>query len=312
MISVAMATYNGEKYITEQLQSIYYQTRRVDEIVITDDCSTDETVTMVREFMKRYPDCKVRLFVNDTNLGDREKFRKAVSLCVGDIIFLSDQDDIWKEDKVEVLECILTSHAEVSLVSSSFVQIDSAGNVVSENKNLYKKRIKSDEPVEVPLEDLIFHNISQGCAMAFKKEVRDLFLKHFTEELPHDWILNVVAAMQKKCYYVKRALFCYRIHEKNTIGTNDNMTLQMKNTLGTRIFDAQQAIKVLTLIESVDSVFYHKNAWLEKTKRFSKNHVQYLENRSLNGLLIQNFNPCYKKLKTFRGRILDIYFVLHK
>lgn len=308
MISVAMATYNGEKYIAEQLKSICNQTQKVDELIIVDDCSTDHTVAVIHEYICQYQDCNIRLFMNETNLGYKRNFQKALSLCEGDIILLCDQDDIWQNNKVEVLAGILKSRTELSLVSSSFIQIDGDGKVVSDNKNAYKKQMEQHELVAVPLEDLIFHNISQGCSMALKKEIKDLYLKFFGEELPHDWMLNVIAAMQKKCYYLNSPLFYYRIHDKNTIGLNEGLTLKKKNSLEVRMHDAVQAIKVLNWIEKMDNAFYSENPWLKAMKSFSVNHVEYLKNKKFLGIVFQNFSPYYRKLKTVRGRVLDMFF----
>lgn len=308
MISVAMATYNGERYIAEQLESICKQTKKVDEIVIVDDCSTDGTVEIVRRYRNQYPQCNIRFYVNEANLGYKKNFYKAMSLCEGDIIFLCDQDDIWRENKVEVLTEILSNNSDIALVSSSFIQINADGQEVSDNKSAYKRKMKTQELISVPLEDLIFHNISQGCAMALKIEIKDLYLKFFTEDLPHDWLLNVIAAMQKKCYYLNDPMFYYRIHEKNTIGLNEGLALSKKNSIEVRTYDAKQAVKVLSLIEQIDKVFYSENTWLEQMKRFSENHIAYLEKKHLLKIMFQNFNPYYRKLKTVRGRLLDMFF----
>jgi len=312
MISVAMATYNGQEYLSEQLESILRQTKKVDEIVIVDDCSTDGTVEIIHEYMRKYPQSNIRFFANETNLGYKKNFYKAMSLCEGDIIFLSDQDDIWKENKVDVLARLLEGNSNISLVSSSFVQIDSDGKEVSSNKSAYMRKMDEDKLYSVPLEDLIFHNVSQGCAMAFRKEIRDLFLQHFVEELPHDWILNVIAAMDKKCYYLNSPMFFYRIHDKNTIGLNEGLALNRKDSLTVRTHDAKQAIKVLNLIEKIDCNIFNENIWLTDTKRFAENHIVFLENKKLFEIMLQNFNPYYKKLKTVRGRLLDMFFCVKK
>ncbi len=312
MISVAVATYNGEKYIEKQLESIYNQTRRPDEIVIVDDGSKDSTVAIVQDCMSKYSECNIRLFINETNLGYKKNFYKAMSLCEGDIIFLCDQDDIWKENKVKILFGLLESNSDIDLVSSSFIQIDSDGNEVSGNKSAYVRKMDEAKLYLVPLEDLIFHNISQGCAMAFRKEIRDLFLQHFEEELPHDWLLNVIAAMGKTCYYLNSPMFYYRIHDKNTIGLNEGLTLNKKNSLAVRSHDAVQAVKVINLIEKMDCDIYHENKWLAEMKSFARNHVLYLENKKMIKIMLQNFNPYYKKLKTVRGRLLDIFFCVKK
>ena len=307
-----MATYNGQEYLSEQLESILRQTKKVDEIVIVDDCSTDGTVEMIHEYMRKYPQSNIRFFANETNLGYKKNFYKAMSLCEGDIIFLCDQDDIWKENKVDILNGLLESNSDMGLVSSSFIQIDGDGEEVSSNKSAYMRKMDEGNLYSVPLEDLIFHNASQGCAMAFRKEVRDLYMKHFVDELPHDWALNVIAAMDKKCYYLNSPMFFYRIHDKNTIGLNEGLTLNRKNSLTVRTHDAKQAIKVLNLIEKIDCNIFNENIWLTDTKRFAENHIVFLENKKLFEIMLQNFNPYYKKLKTVRGRLLDMFFCVKK
>lgn len=308
MISVAMASYNGEKYILEQLESIYNQTVKVDEIIIVDDCSKDGTVAVIKDFMETHPECKVRLYENEANLGYKKNFYKAMSLCDGEIIFLCDQDDAWEEYKVEMLRKILDEYEEVSLVSSSFMHIDGRGNKDNGNRRAYKKRMRKNELICVPVEDLIFHNISQGCSMAMRKEIKDLYLEHFTEELPHDWMLNVIAAMQKKCYYLNKALFYYRIHDNNTIGLNENLTLKKKNTFKVREHDARKAINVTQFIEDVDEDYHNQSLFILKAKIFAINHVKNLRGKKWIKLIFQNFNPLYWKLKTLRGRLLDIAF----
>ena len=311
MISVAMTTYNGAQYIEEQLESIRKQTCKVDEIVIVDDGSSDNTVELVRDYADKYPECRIRLEQNEKNLGYKKNFYKAISLCHGDITFLCDQDDSWFANKVEKMCHVLKEHPEIGVLSSAFVQMDGKGNK-GEQKSVYQRKMNEGELVCVPISDLIFHNISQGCAMTMRKDIRDAFLKQFDETIPHDWIINIVAAISKKCYYWNVPMFFYRIHDNNTIGLNDNMVLKKKNTMEVRAKDALQAQKVLEFIEKVDTVFYSENSWLKKAKEFSLKHVKNLEERKIIGLLFQNFNPCYKKLKTFRGRILDLFFVLNK
>jgi hypothetical protein len=142
--------------------------------------------------------------------------------------------------------------------------------------------------------------------------VKEKFLSQFSDTIPHDWIINVIAGMEKKCYYWNVPMFFHRIHDSNTIGLNDNMTFKKKNTMAVRTKDARQSLKVLAFIEKVDRVFYSENSWLENAKGFSFEHVKNLEERHFMRLLLQNLNPCYRKLKTVRGRILDLIFVLNK
>ena len=100
--SIAMATYNGQKYVKEQLDSFTNQTRQPDELIICDDASTDNTVKICKEFAKN-ANFDVTIIENETNLGLAQNFGKAMSICTGDIVFLSDQDDVWFQDKIEVM-----------------------------------------------------------------------------------------------------------------------------------------------------------------------------------------------------------------
>lgn len=101
MISIAMATYNGEKYLREQLDSILAQTVQDFELVVCDDCSTDSTVRILEEYVEK--DARIKIFCNEQNLGFVKNFEKAISLCQGECIALSDQDDVWLPEHLQVL-----------------------------------------------------------------------------------------------------------------------------------------------------------------------------------------------------------------
>ena len=102
-VSIAMATYNGAKYLQEQLDSFATQSRLPDELIICDDSSDDETISIIEEFSQRAP-FAVRLIKNPKNLGFIKNFEKALALCTGDLIFFSDQDDVWFPEKVQYVE----------------------------------------------------------------------------------------------------------------------------------------------------------------------------------------------------------------
>jgi len=110
-ISIAMAVYNGDRFIGEQLESFVRQTRLPDELVVSDNASTDRTVEIVRDFARRAP-FKVRLVINDRNLGAAKNFERAITECTGDVIFLSDCDDVWYLNKVSVMGQASPNHRE--------------------------------------------------------------------------------------------------------------------------------------------------------------------------------------------------------
>lgn len=311
MVSVAMTTYNGVKYIREQLESLRRQTRPADEIVIVDDGSKDGTVEAVQIYATEHPECHIRLVQNEENLGYKRNFRKAISLCSGDVIFLCDQDDRWLNCKIELMCDMLQRNPDIGVLSTSFFLMDSQSRR-GKKRSAYPRKIKEEALFCVPVEDLIFHNISQGCAMAMTRDIKECFLEQFDDTISHDWLINVIAGMKKKCYYWNVPMFCYRIHEQNTIGLNDNMALQQKNTLEVRSKDAQQALQILSFIERTDVQYFSEHAWLGGAKQFAEKHIEYLKGYDFLGLFVQNFNSYYGTLKTIRGRMLDLFFVLKK
>ena len=120
-ISVALATYNGSRYITEQLDSILSQTMYVDEIIICDDKSSDDTVKIINQYIKeKNLSDVISLHVNERNLGYASNFMKAVKMTAGDYIFFCDQDDIWTKQRVQQMVDIMNSNSKILLLGSEF------------------------------------------------------------------------------------------------------------------------------------------------------------------------------------------------
>lgn len=124
-VSIALAAYNGAAYIQEQLESFVAQTRMPDELVICDDGSTDETIAIIEEFSRVAP-FKVIVQKNPTNFGYTRNFEKTLSLCGGDVVFLSDQDDVWFPEKIETVCNLFSSHPNCLLIIHD-------GRLVNEN-----------------------------------------------------------------------------------------------------------------------------------------------------------------------------------
>lgn len=120
MISVVIATYNGEQYIVEQLKSITVQTLLPDEIIIVDDFSSDETVNLINDFAKQSK-VPVKTYINDKNIGSNKSFERAITLASGDIIFFSDQDDFWVQNKVELIMKEFENNSVVLVFSDGII-----------------------------------------------------------------------------------------------------------------------------------------------------------------------------------------------
>lgn len=101
-ISLVMSVYNGEKFLMKQLYSIYNQTVSLHEVIIIDDCSHDNSVSIIKEFINDHK-LHWKMYLNESNLGYKKSFRKGLEVCTGDVIFLCDQDDVWNEKKIEIM-----------------------------------------------------------------------------------------------------------------------------------------------------------------------------------------------------------------
>lgn len=126
IVSVAMCTYNGARYLTEQLESIQQQSRPVDELVVCDDVSQDETVTLLQKFAEE-SGIRVRIQVNPVNLGYIRNFEQALHLCQGDLIFMADQDDIWHPQKVEAICNLFQARSELLGITHDGRLVDEQG-----------------------------------------------------------------------------------------------------------------------------------------------------------------------------------------
>lgn len=216
-ISVAMATYNGEAYIVQQIESILRQTHPVDEIIIVDDGSTDRTVDYIRQL-----NCPlIRLWQNETNLGYIENFYKALAQTTGAYIFLADQDDIWEPDKVEQVLSVLQGSEETMAVCTGFTLIDAAGNPIPDARQYQINPfvLRRHKPVEpITLHRLAFGNVLQGCTYGLRRAVVDAYLQLHNAEVIHDYQLMLIAASMGRVLYLNEPLIRYRLHGNNAVG----------------------------------------------------------------------------------------------
>jgi glycosyltransferase involved in cell wall biosynthesis len=221
-VSVAMCTYNGSRFLQQQLESIASQNRIPDELVICDDCSTDETRGILSEFANRatFP---VRLEFNRTNLGSTKNFEKAISLCQCNIIALCDQDDVWHAEKLGCMLERLERDQNIGAVFSDAELIDESCKFLS--KSLWQTafinqrkqdRFDKGEGLSVMLK----HPVVTGATMAFRSEFRDLILPIPSKQLHDHWIALLIAAVSK-LVPIKKTLIMYRRHGTQQIGLCD-------------------------------------------------------------------------------------------
>ena len=217
--SVALCSYNGEKYIHQQIDSILNQTHRPSEIVVCDDGSTDRTPEILAEYQKQYPEI-FRIHFNEINLRSVKNFEKAISLCSKAIIFLSDQDDIWAENKAEKIVSFLDNHAEIDVVATN-------GFCIDENGAVHEKYSLWDAPVflkgkgkSIDYFEIILHcNIATGASMAFRAAIKPEIIPFpVLKDYHHDEWIALNAARKGRFEFLNDKLFYYRTHQEQQVG----------------------------------------------------------------------------------------------
>lgn len=225
MLSVALCSYNGSKYIAKQLWSILHQTRMVNEIVICDDRSGDNTIEII-EHIKQQTPIDIRIHQNESNLGVRANFQKAVNLCKGDIIFLSDQDDIWLSHKVETIVEWFETHPDKSVAFTNADLIDENGRAIKEDGDAIKlwdyffpksDRIMFEKGLDV---ECMMVPRATGASMAIRKSFLESkpFLYQTNENVHHDLAICINALECHQLGYIDDTLFKYRIHKEQQVG----------------------------------------------------------------------------------------------
>jgi glycosyltransferase involved in cell wall biosynthesis len=231
MVSIALATYNGELYISELLESIANQTKLPDELVISDDSSTDSTLEIVNEFAQRmaFP---VKVSINKERLGSTRNFEGAIRTCSGDIIFPCDQDDIWYKNKIErIIECF-ANNPETGAVFSD-------ADVVDQNLNLLKgslwKRlgITRQELANInthkgAFKVIINRNMVTGTVMAFRAKYRENIVP-IPKEWTHDYWIALIISTSSTLTPLPMPLIAYRQHAHNQIGAPETILKKISN-----------------------------------------------------------------------------------
>jgi glycosyltransferase involved in cell wall biosynthesis len=217
-ISVAMCTYNGGRFLPAQLTSIANQTRLPDELVVCDDCSTDRTVDIVREFAAAVSH-PVRIFVNERNLGFVANFERAIRLCNGDLIALSDQDDSWYPERLERSEQVFASHPEVGLVFSDADLIDDQDQLTGTRLwpnfgfvgELKQRLLAGDYTV------LVRKRFVTGATIMFRSRLRENCLPFGSGWLHDEWLAPAAAAVAD-VLPIDSPLIRYREHASQQVG----------------------------------------------------------------------------------------------
>ena len=250
MISIALTTYNGEKYIQEQIDSIMSQTITDFELIITDDLSSDRTFEILTSYAKK--DNRVKPYRNEHNLGYPKNFEKAISLCSGEYIALSDQDDVWTKDHLEKLYNAITSEKNLTLSCANSTITDKDLRPI---QLLKPRTYKVSEEQKKQFFQAMHGNFAQGCCLMFDARLNEQLLPFPKEEKFHDYWILFVAVANGKVKYIPDSIEFYRQHENNFDGAVKRTFIKkIKNALNGKVEIGQKMVTWLKPVEKIPEV----------------------------------------------------------
>ncbi len=205
LISIALCTYNGEKYLEKQLTSILSQTYSNLEVVVVDDGSTDGTEDLIVKYAAT--DDRIKFFKNDVNLGFNKNFERAISLTTGDFIAISDQDDVWAKEKIAALH---------ENISDNWVIFSNSELVDEKGEALGGRLLEQVDLNNVSYKNFLYINQVTGHTSLFSRDFLDYYLPIPVKGY-YDWWMGFVAAYHGKIVYLDEVLTMHRVHSQSVV-----------------------------------------------------------------------------------------------
>lgn len=287
-ISIVMTTYNGEKYILEQLNSLKNQTRPADEVVIYDDGSMDGTVEIINSYICRNDLKKWKLIINEKNKGWRKNFYEGICASKGDIVFPCDQDDIWHKNKIKIMEEIMEKNQEIDLLASEYKCFTDETHVSFSGKDTWDiKRINQ--------KNNIFGVTHPGCTFCIRRRLIEKSKDNWMDIFPHDAFFWRCSLMDHSLYEVKMNLVKWRMH-KNSSFSQEKAS---KNSINKKLEWIDYAKKVVLSLRKY--IIYNSNQFLEDNCNILDYNYKWLTTRKA------MFETKKLRLWLTMSRYLDVY-----
>jgi len=241
-VSVALCTYNGERYLSALLDSLACQQLKPAELIACDDGSTDSTISILNEFKSRAP-FNVRIILNEKRMGVIRNFEKALTACSCEYIALCDQDDIWKPEKLLLLTETISRMQDNHKDGPFFVHSDI--DLVDDNSLKMGTGFLEHQGLKPPLikhyRTLIVQNYIPGCSALFSADLLTYALPFPAEVVMHDWWLALIASIAGKIDFEPSKVLLYRQHTGNQLGSEPRFSWKT----GSQVIRIYPAIKVM-------------------------------------------------------------------
>lgn len=303
-VAVVLSTYNGSRYVRKQLDSLLSQRKLPDSIVISDDCSTDGTPKIVRDYIAEHHDSPVsfEFSVNDKNIGWKANFMRLISHCEATYIFPCDQDDIWNPNKIESMVEIMEAHPDLDVLACSVEPIYEVGSQMTDAGSF------EAEPGQELFEREDFspnfmYIRHPGCSYCVRTSFVKRILPYWKEGYPHDAVLWRFAVLEGGAGVINERLIKFRRHEGNASD-------RRRQTRQDRIADVDYYIDFIEHAERFAADDFRCGAEAEKLLVDCRNWLDARKNLLCTGSLMAAIE-CLKRrrfYKSNRGLVLDLSF----
>lgn len=322
--SVLVTTYNGERFIEEQLTSILTQTRPVQQVLICDDCSSDDTPTIVRDFLSRHDLKNWAFVVNERNLGPAANVLSHLVSLETDLVFLADQDDIWEPDKVEVMSRYLRQNPDCVLAVSRSSLVDAAGQPLGKRAVQHSgvgmalpQKLRKQRMRKLGFGDFIGYSTIPLHAMCVRSSVVERIADasgwpELSRSLGADWYIGILATVMGECTLLPHRLVKRRVHDANISLGRLRKTTALAATPHTRVLmqtEAQAAHESLLHNQSLARLFTsQQRALLQRMVNFLGERVAFADDPSVRkAALLLRCGPLYLRSSGSPSRALRMW-----
>ena len=291
-ISLVMSCYNGSKYIIEQMESLKNQTRKIDEVLIFDDGSTDDTVAKVEKYISDNGLLNWQVHLNAENYGWQKSFAQGILKATGDILFLCDQDDVWMPDKIETMSRLMENE-EIGLLVSDlepmYMSKDTRKLTLRKLGTAYCSKIKSTQKN--------YRICRPGCTFAVRTEMaQKCFSQYWKERIAHDALLWEYAFITGGLWHLNKKTIYFRRHGENS---SNNMPHTIKGRMAVISDEIARVDISLKIAEEIQSEENTRKVLL-KQKAFSENRRSFFQKPSLfKWLKMAKYFDCYAIPRAF-------------
>ncbi|WP_264553436.1 glycosyltransferase family 2 protein [Flavobacterium sp. N2038] len=271
VVDIAMATYNGEKYLREQIDSIISQTFTDWRLFIRDDGSIDKTIDIIREYVEK--DSRIHLIEDGLgNLHVSKNFEQALLYCTAPYSMFADQDDVWFDNKIEVsvsfMKRVEKEGVPVLMFSNSVLVSESLDVKFENNYNLKK---------DPELRNFLFANAGyQGSTMVFNNNLKEKLFPFFPNSSVHDYHVSIAALLFGEVYHVNEPLMLYRRHDSATTKKNISLIERMVWLFKNKSFLSDK--KMLSYLKEFTS--YHEDEITETNRNLINDYFKILDKKT--------------------------------